>query len=1117
MLTPSASRSRPAQCNICGGSSFSPLQVRSDGISVVSCDRCGMGVVERIPSDPTVFYGDGYYAADGETVGYGEYAAVAEHGVSWSAALVKILRKSGKVLDIGCVDGHLLRKLGTGFETYGIEVNPHMAERAAAAGVTVIAHDIFDRRLGEQFAGRFDIVTAIAVFEHVSDFKRAFETAMSLLAEDGVLIFEVPVISTTVANDTWFRSSLEHIYYPTEGSLRWLAERTFRHVLVGREVEISGYAAVYVGLVAKSRSHASALETVFARLLDTPVAGLAPDERDARVLFSLIHAAQMLPDTIGALSAFPVAQMTQPLLVRIASLWQLQANQLEAARRQLHRPEHRAAAALRSPRRSGMTLLRRSMRLAQRIRANARGRRSGRDDEPDDSAAPGVGPGPLRRLRTLVANANVDRLRSGLRLVMRGDIYRLAVLVKLHTEFRWRLRARPPPIQEPATSVSFGGPEVVIAESPWPEHSPLVSVVVTCFNYGKFVAEAIDSVLAQTFRDLEVIVVEGGSTDGTTRDVVAALERPRTRFLFRAEPHRTGDNRNFGIAQARGKYVCCLDADDMLRPTYLEKALFLLEVYGFDVVSTSIRKFGLADDAVRLIPSPQLADMIESNHVATCAVFRRALWEQAGGYRDAAPGTPYLYEDWQFWMRLAAMGARIANITGEQLFLYRIHRLGSISSNPGLLSLDAQRPLINEANADVVTREAIKNSRACARQRRRSADGARNLRRETGGARSGLTVLLAVPFLIVGGAEKILSDVVGHLARMGHRVIIVSTLPFGDEYGDSSAAFEGATSEIYHLPRFLVPERWRDFVDYLIEAKGVDVLWIAGSAYFYAALPYLKNRYPHLRVADQLFNAVGHAANNRKYAAYIDLNLVENAEVDKWLRGQGEATDRIKMIPSGVDVASFAPRAKPRSLLAALNFDADAFIVGFSGRLAEEKAPLSFVRIAAAVAADAPIRFVMTGGGPLEGQVREEIKRLKLGDRFRFAGIVADVREYLACYDALVLPSAIDGRPVVVMEALAMGIPVIASRVGGIPEMVADGDTGFLCDSRDISAFASSIRALQADPQRHAGMRQAARRFAEEHLDADTMKRRYELALVDLVGGPAAHVGPAPRGLMDVA
>jgi hypothetical protein len=48
-------------------------------------------------------------------------------------------------------------------------------------------------------------------------------------------------------------------------------------------------------------------------------------------------------------------------------------------------------------------------------------------------------------------------------------------------------------------------------------------------------------------------------------------------------------------------------------------------------------------------------------------------------------------------------------------------------------------------------------------------------------------------------------------------------------------------------------------------------------------------------------------------------------------------------------------------------------------------------------------------------------------------------------------------------------------------------------------------------------MRQAARRFAEEHLDADTMKRRYELALVDLVGGPAAHVGPAPRGLMDVA
>jgi O-antigen biosynthesis protein len=257
--------------------------------------------------------------------------------------------------------------------------------------------------------------------------------------------------------------------------------------------------------------------------------------------------------------------------------------------------------------------------------------------------------------------------------------------------------------------------EEIVPAEPWPEDRPLVSVVVVCFNYGKFVAEAVDSVLAQTFGDFEIVVVDGGSTDPATRQTVAALRRPKTRTLFRAEPCRTGDNRNFGIAATRGKYICCLDADDKLEPTYIEKAAFLLESRGNDVVSTAYRKFGLSNEAIGFIPSPRLDELVEANHVATCALFRRELWERAGGFRDAPPGRPYIYEDWRFWVSLAALGARFANITGEQLFLYRAHGSGSISSNPRVLPYEEQRRMILEAEAALLTADAFEKSRARAR------------------------------------------------------------------------------------------------------------------------------------------------------------------------------------------------------------------------------------------------------------------------------------------------------------------------------------------------------------------------------------------------------------------
>nr|WP_246718680.1 glycosyltransferase [Microvirga terrestris] len=640
---------------------------------------------------------------------------------------------------------------------------------------------------------------------------------------------------------------------------------------------------------------------------------------------------------------------------------------------------------------------------------------------------------------------------------------------------------------------------------PWPADRPLVSVVIPCFNYGHFVAESVESVLAQTFQDLEIIVVEGGSSSLESRQQLAEMVFPRTRILLQSEAHRAGANRNFGISQARGKYICCLDADDRIDPTYIEKAVFLIEHFGYDVVSTAVEFFGNRTGGYGSLERPVLKDMLQANYIPTCAVFKRDLWDRVGGFRDSDLNTGHVHEDWLFWVRAAALGARFWNIVGERLFKYRIHG-NSLSNGQDVLPIEHQRTIVRELNADVLGPEVIGHSYELAVQNWRHPEPLRNLTRFGRDiADDRPTMLLALPFLIIGGAERLLSAITGHLSSVGWRVIIVTTVQVGPEHGDTTDWFRGATSEIYHLPRFLGQERWNDFINFLIQTKRIDLLWIVGSAAFYDRLQWLKELYPKLKVVDLLFNTVGHTANNRKHANLIDLNLVENQEVYGWLVEQGEAQDRIRKIESGLDLERYSPRPKSQEILNELGISEDTVLIGFSGRWSEEKDPLGFIEIAKLVPEDVPVAFVMTGAGPLTKKVEAAVTEANFAPkRFHLMGAVPDVTPYIASYDLLCLPSLLDGRPVVVLEALALGIPVLASRVGALPDLVQDAVSGRLCAPGDYPAFAAQIAALVRNPSQLQKMKQQARLAAEQKFDARNMLTAYDEALRGVLVGDAA-------------
>jgi glycosyltransferase involved in cell wall biosynthesis len=632
---------------------------------------------------------------------------------------------------------------------------------------------------------------------------------------------------------------------------------------------------------------------------------------------------------------------------------------------------------------------------------------------------------------------------------------------------------------------------MVLSADPYPQELPLLSVVVVCFNYGRFVREAISSVLDQTAAErCELIVVDGGSDDPDTilsMSRLAADPPPRTRVLLRSDgPHLVGNNRNYGIERAEGRYVACLDADDLLDPVYFEVALYLLERRGYDIVSTPTQSFGLADDLFGLKLAPDLTDMMRANELTTVAVFRRELWEQAGGFHDVGLGDSYVFEDWKLWVRMAALGARMTNIR-TPLFRYRVHSPESLSRQGGdVRALEKHRAAVLAFNEDVISSNALTES-ARRRELEITVTGAfDNLQfPETDHRR---TILLALPFMLIGGAERLLSAVATHLESTGYRVIIVTTVSVDPAFGDSSSWFEAVTSEIYHLPRLLRRSYWEDFLDYLVKAKRVDVVLIAGSEVAYEHLPTLRREHPDVRVADLLFNTQGHVTNNRRYSDQIDLHLCESKEVREWLVANGEHEDSILVVESGIDTADYHP-AEQRG--------GSRLRVGFSGRLSEEKAPLTFVELARSLR-DPRLHFLMTGAGPLESAVRQQAAELP-DDHFSFLGIVDDIRTHLASLDVLVLPSTVDGRPVVVLEALALGVPVIASGVGGLPALVRDGETGFLVDVGDVNAIAAHLRRLVTHRDELKDLQSSARTFAEENLDARTMNMKYEGALRGLM------------------
>lgn len=241
----------------------------------------------------------------------------------------------------------------------------------------------------------------------------------------------------------------------------------------------------------------------------------------------------------------------------------------------------------------------------------------------------------------------------------------------------------------------------------------------------------------------------------------------------------------------------------------------------------------------------------------------------------------------------------------------------------------------------------------------------------------------------------------------------------------------------------------------VVHAHTAHAVAVAALATLGTGTPFVVSR----RVDFKLRDNVGTRLKYGRAAKFIAISEA----VANVLVASGVARERIDVVPDGVDVHRVVEPAT-RETLAALGVAADAPLVVQVAQLVGHKDPLNFVRAIARAREIVPaVQALLVGDGPLRGDVERAVERLGLGGVVHVVGYRTDADSLLAAADVVCLSSREEGMGSVLLDALAFGKPIAATRAGGIPEVVVDRECGLLAPIEDPAALGEAIARLISD------------------------------------------------------
>lgn len=301
-------------------------------------------------------------------------------------------------------------------------------------------------------------------------------------------------------------------------------------------------------------------------------------------------------------------------------------------------------------------------------------------------------------------------------------------------------------------------------------------------------------------------------------------------------------------------------------------------------------------------------------------------------------------------------------------------------------------------------------------------------------------------------------------------------------------------------PGFHPSLAWR--IRRLARRHRIDVLHCHQySSFVYGALAALPDRRLRVIVTEQgrLTDAPPspkRRAVNRLLARVPSRVFAVSQDLRMHLIGEGFQPDRVEVLHNSVEIGPEVSCADRYAARAALGISPEIHVIGTVARLDPVKDIGSLIRAVARVRQCRDAVLVIVGDGPERQSLEATAHQLQLGQRVHFTGHRDDARRVLAAFDTYVNCSVTEGTSLTIMEAMAAGLPVVATNVGGTPEIVLGGETGVLVTPRDSAALADALIRMAEQPQQARRLGAAGRRRAEETFSIDGMVERYARAYV---------------------
>ncbi|MEA3503465.1 MAG: glycosyltransferase family 4 protein [Actinomycetota bacterium] len=353
-----------------------------------------------------------------------------------------------------------------------------------------------------------------------------------------------------------------------------------------------------------------------------------------------------------------------------------------------------------------------------------------------------------------------------------------------------------------------------------------------------------------------------------------------------------------------------------------------------------------------------------------------------------------------------------------------------------------------------------------------------------------------------GGVEVVVEEVAHRYVVAGHDVRILTMETAGGPPRENMNGFEVvrfpsiSLTKLVGLQLTISPSfRWniaKELADFAPDVVNVHNLFftttlLAAPVARKAGIPVITTL--HLGEVTMISGWKGRAAAayeravGKRVLRRSDHLIAVSEAVAAHAQSLGACDIPIDVIPNGVDLTAYHPAATPQ--------DRSGAVVGiFVGRLLPNKGPQYLLKALQGLPTDLDYLIRIAGDGPMQDELERTVADRGLGDRVEFLGLRSDIPDLMRDADFFVRPSTLEGMPLTVLEAMASGIPVIATNVAGTGEAVVDGETGILIEPGDIKALSGALENMIRNEPTRLEMGAAGRRRAEESFSWDRVAER---------------------------